>query len=332
MAILDIEAAFSELDRIGLSAWRQKLVDRVRARLDPSAHGDLPRWQAAIDALPRPTVGAWRLDEAAIATGELGWSADERETARAALLALKPWRKGPFEIDRITVDSEWRSDLKWSRVATAVSPLDGRSILDVGCGNGYYALRMHGAGAARVIGVDPTLVHLAQFAAVSRFLPALPVHLLPLRLEELPPGARSFDTTFSMGVLYHSRSPIGQLRRLRDTLRPGGELVLETLVLPGEDAYSKTPRQRYARMRNVWHLPSVPELKVWLARVGFEDARLAGVTTTTGEEQRSTEWMPFESLAEALDPGDPASTVEGWPAPRRAVLVASAPGRQRTHT
>ena len=238
------------------------------------------------------------------------------------MLALNPWRKGPFQLGSIHIDSEWRSDLKWARVAPAISSLAGRRVLDVGCGNGYYALRMRGAGAAAVFGIDPTLLYIAQFAAVSRYFVPEPVHLLPLRLEELPAGSHRFDTVFSMGVLYHSRSPIEHLRQLRDTLRPGGELVLETLILPGDTAFSRTPTSRYARMRNVWHLPSEAELLTWLGRTGFRDAHVADVTATTIEEQRSTAWMTFDSLAAALDPDDPSRTVEGWPAPLRAVVIA----------
>ncbi|MEW8068099.1 MAG: DUF1698 domain-containing protein, partial [Candidatus Thiodiazotropha endolucinida] len=43
---------------------------------------------------------------------------------------------------------------------------------------------------------------------------------------------------------------------------------------------------------------------------------------TTIEEQRATEWMRFESLADYLDPADRSLTIEGYPAPRRAVFVA----------
>jgi tRNA (mo5U34)-methyltransferase len=149
--------------------------------------------------------------------------------------------------------------------------------------------------------------------------------VLPLRLGELPGARNVFDTTFSMGVLYHQRSPIDHLRKLRTTLRAGGQLVLETIYVPGEESCACTPRDRYARMRNVWLLPTIAELTTWLARSGYKDIVVADRSITTTEEQRTTEWMPFESLAEALDPNDPAKTVEGWPAPHRVVVTASSP-------
>jgi tRNA (mo5U34)-methyltransferase len=78
-------------------------------------------------------------------------------------------------------------------------------------------------------------------------------------------------------------------------------------------------------MRNVWFLPSVPALELWLRRAGFVDVRCVDVSTTTVEEQRGTEWMRFQSLSDFLDPADHSKTVEGLPAPRRAVIVGRKP-------
>lgn len=293
------------LAALGLEDWRATLESLLAGRLADSAHGDMPRWRRAVERLPEVATDA--------------------EALRATLLELAPWRKGPFEVGGIRIDSEWRSDLKWARVEPVLEPLEGRAVLDVGCGNGFYALRLQAAGARLVVGIDPTLNYVMQFAALRHFLPAERIHVLPLRLQELPSGSRAFDTTLSMGVLYHQRSPIEHLRRLRQTLRPGGQLVLETLYLPGDDAFARTPPRRYARMRNVWLLPSVPELETWLARTGFRDIRVADRSVTTVDEQRTTEWMPFESLADALDPADASRSIEGWPAPRRVVVVAKSP-------
>ena len=260
-----------------------------------------------------------------VSVGAPQLSLDEEQSAavRNGLLALSPWRKGPFAIGDVLIDAEWRSNLKWDRAAAVMSPLTDRFVLDVGCGNGYYALRMLGAGARAVIGTDPTLIYVLQFEAIRRFLKPLPAHVLPLRLEGLAPLPACFDTVFSMGVLYHQRAPIDHLRALRSALRQGGELILETLILPGDTPLSRTPQQRYARMRNVWHLPTLSELSVWLARAGFSDVEPGAAALTSTDEQRSTEWMPFDSLSEALDPADPTLTIEGWPAPLRVVVRAA---------
>ncbi len=321
--MLNYEVLFDDLASIGLATWRDELLELLNRRFSESAHGDLADWQAVLSGLPEIEPGHADLNAKAVTIS--GVEDASPSGLRESLLRLKPWRKGPFDVCGVTIDSEWRSNLKWDRIKDSIAPLECRTVLDVGCGNGYYALRMRGMGARLVIGIDPTLLYVIQFLAVSHFMRSEPVHILPLRLHELPGSSAAFDTAFSMGVLYHQRSPDEHLAQLKSALRPGGELVLETLILPGTEAIAQTPENRYARMHNVWFLPTLPMLESWLAAAGFENIRLIDVTATTVEEQRTTEWMPFESLAEALNPSDSTRTIEGWPAPRRAALTCNRP-------
>jgi tRNA (mo5U34)-methyltransferase len=225
----------------------------------------------------------------------------------------------------IHVDAEWRSDMKWQRVAPHLRPLGGRTVLDVGCGNGYYCLRALGAGAKHVVGLEPSPLFVVQFEALRRLLPPLPAYVLPLTFEELPDGVDRFDTVFSMGVLYHRRSALGHLKQLSTRLVSGGQLVLESLTLPGETVDVLEPDGRYANLRNVWVIPSRATLLTWLTEAGFSEPRVVDTTKTTREEQRSTSWMPHYSLADALAPDDETRTVEGYPAPLRSILVAEKP-------
>ncbi|MGH8224102.1 MAG: tRNA 5-methoxyuridine(34)/uridine 5-oxyacetic acid(34) synthase CmoB [Woeseiaceae bacterium] len=321
--MLDLGDFETALERLGLRAWQAPIRRLIGQRLQPGAHARLSQWRSLLEALPEIATGLPVLDAPAVRVAAAGACRSE-SALRACLLALAPWRKGPFDICGVAIDSEWRSDLKWERVRRGIAPLAGRNVLDVGCGNGYYALRMLGDGARRVLGIEPTLSHVVQFLAVQKYLRRASVHVLPLRLEELPAGGAAFDTVFSMGVLYHQRAPLEHLRQLRSVLNPTGELVLETLILPGAAPESRSPPGRYARMRNVWQLPTLPMLEAWLEQSGLADHRLVDVSLTETAEQRRTEWMPFDSLAEALDPADPALTVEGWPRPQRALLVCRA--------
>ena len=184
---------------------------------------------------------------------------------------------------------------------------------------------MLGAGASSAVGIDPNWLFFCQFLAAKTYLPDQSAWHLPLALEELPGKLEGFDTVFSMGVLYHRRSPIDHLLELKDCLLNGGELVLETLVVEGDAQQALMPEDRYAMMRNVWFLPSVPALELWLRRAGFVDVRCVDVSRTSVEEQRSTEWMKFQSLPDFLDPADHNRTIEGLPAPTRAVLIARKP-------
>ncbi|MEM9302342.1 MAG: tRNA 5-methoxyuridine(34)/uridine 5-oxyacetic acid(34) synthase CmoB [Pseudomonadota bacterium] len=297
-------------------------ADELPAALDAgfknARHGDLPRWLAAIERLP----------ELPGRTAELGVRA---VTARAsscpavlgeALRVLVPWRKGPFDLHGVAIDSEWQSWMKWDRLARAVD-FNGATVLDIGSGNGYYGWRMLGAGAKAVVGVDPTPLYVAQFHAVARLLPPLPNWVLPLRAEQLV-GDADFDIVLSMGVLYHQRGPLGHLADLRRWARRGGQVVIETIVVPGDDTTVLTPRDRYAQMRNVWFIPSTAALVRWFERVGFVEIEVIDESITDLDEQRATDWMPFHSLADFLAPGDAARTVEGYPRPRRAIVSGHA--------
>ncbi|MDB5983103.1 MAG: tRNA mo(5)U34 methyltransferase [Pseudomonas sp.] len=319
--MIDLAPLARRLAGTPLAEWANGLQAQLDAKME-KGHGDLERWQGALDALPQmlPT----RVDLTESFTLDNDCDAETRAQMHKALMGLSPWRKGPFDLFGVHVDTEWRSDWKWSRVSPHLD-LKGKRVLDVGCGNGYYQWRMLGAGAESVIGVDPNWLFFCQFQAVQRYLPDLPAWHLPFALEDLPANLEGFDTVFSMGILYHRRSPIDHLLALKDCLVKGGELVLETLVVEGDMQQVLVPEDRYAQMRNVWFLPSVPALELWLRRAGFVDVRCVDVSTTTVEEQRSTEWMRFQSLSDYLDPADHSRTVEGLPAPMRAVIVGRKP-------
>ena len=322
--IADLETFAARWEEPTLCQWLEILPQQLAQSMSEKRYGDLKRWRESMRALPELSASAINLDSAYVGAG--GNITDTTSAdLEQALRGLHPWRKGPFSLFGVDIDTEWRSDFKWERLADAISPLQGRRVLDVGCGSGYHCWRMRGAGASEVIGIDPTPLFVLQFKAIQKYLGDSTVHVLPLTLEQLPTKLQVFDTVFSMGVLYHRRSPIDHLTDLRDTLVPGGELVLETLVVEGDEQTVFVPPGRYARMGNVWFLPSPEALKLWLSKVGFRDIKLVDVSQTSIEEQRSTDWMSFHSLENFLDPEDPNKTIEGHPAPRRAILTAQLP-------
>ncbi|MBT8040625.1 MAG: tRNA 5-methoxyuridine(34)/uridine 5-oxyacetic acid(34) synthase CmoB [Xanthomonadales bacterium] len=303
-------------DQAGLA----RLAERAERRLREHPHGDLTRWRDALSRLPpvEPSADLDRPDP------RLGATAPDLQGLGETLMDLHPWRKGPLVLGGIRIDTEWRSDWKWERVTPYID-LGGARVLDIGCGNGYFGLRMLGAGAELVVGVDPTLLFVMQYLVCRHFGGDLPNYVLPLGIEDLPEGLGGWDAVFSMGVLYHRRNPMRHLRRLRRLLKTGGTLVLETLVLPiSRPGDLLVPDGRYARMRNVWAIPGTDRLLGWVNEAGFENARLVDMRPTTTSEQRSTPWMTFESLEQALEPGDGSRTIEGLPAPVRAVIVATA--------
>jgi len=312
----------SELDR-----WAQVLATQIEQGLSQERYGDLASWLKALEDLPAITADRVQLNSSRVGAGcTTPLDAQTASLLRRALQRLHPWRKGPFELFGARIDTEWRSDWKWDRLLPGIDTLAGRRVLDVGCGSGYHCWRMLGEGAAEVIGIDPSPLFVVQFWALQKYLRQNNVWVLPLAMEQVPAKLQAFDTVFSMGVLYHRRSPFDHLQELRDCLRPGGQLVLETLVIEGGPGEILVPEDRYARMGNVWFLPSCDTLLGWLAKLGLAEPTLIDVTVTTTQEQRSTEWMTFHSLADFLDPQDASQTIEGYPAPRRAIVTARAPG------
>lgn len=307
-----------------LKAWLEILPDQVAQGMSEKRYGDLPRWRDSIAALPTLSAESIQLNTAGVGcTGSI--TQGQFEELESALRGLHPWRKGPYSLFDLTIDTEWRSDFKWDRLLPKLKPIAGKRVLDVGCGNGYHCWRILGQGASEVVGIDPTPLFVLQFKAIQHFLQQPSIHVLPLALEQLPENLAAFDTVFSMGVLYHRRSPMDHLLRLRNCLSPGGQLMLETLVVEGDDTTVFIPPGRYARMGNVWFLPSASALERWLEKLGFHDIELIDVSTTSSDEQRSTSWMTFHSLANFLDPENPQRTVEGHDAPKRAILSAIKP-------
>ena len=280
-------------------------------------HGRAEEWDAALATI-KSTTRTSQFDADTLSFGNP--NADFEEV----LSMFLPWRKGPLQIGKTLVDTEWRSDWKWQRIIKHIEPLEGKQVLDIGCGNGYHLFRMLGAGADLALGIDPTILFNYQFRLLQRLSKPNRAYLLPLRSEHLPQFG-GFDTVFSLGVLYHRRSPIDHLRELLSFAKPGGELVLETLIIEGDQNTLLIPQDRYAKMANVWFIPSTSMLELMLRRAGFLDVKTVDVNTTSLNEQRATKWMQFQSLKDYLDPADKTKTVEGYPAPTRAILVARKP-------
>jgi tRNA (mo5U34)-methyltransferase len=320
---LDYSQLVDQLQHSPLQPLADAMPALLKNNFNAERWGDIPRWLDALHKLPLLTPDQIVLDGDVVrasSTSQLDGAT--RLQLETALRGLHPWRKGPFDLFGIHINTEWRSDWKWQRIAPHIGSLTGQRVLDVGCGSGYHCWRMRGAGADLVIGIDPSPLFIVQYWALQHFLQDKNVFVVPAACEDLPADMQAFDTVFSMGVLYHRRAPLDHLLELRQLLKPGGQLVLETLVVEGDENTVLVPVNRYARMGNVWFIPSVAAVIRWLEKMRFRDVQVIDVCRTSSEEQRSTDWMTFQSLADFLDPQDNSKTVEGYPAPLRAVITA----------
>lgn len=314
--------------------WLKKLPDWLSAIKNKERYAHAPYYESVVNKLPQVKNLGMDLNASNV-TAHVELDHQDYRKSQALLKNLKPWRKGGFFIGDKThgihIDTEWRSDLKWDRIVPHISDLTNKRVLDVGGGSGYHGFRMVGAGASTVIVIDPSCLFYHQFMAIRHFLGQMPndfgqpaIHFIPVGLEELPQGGL-FHTVFCMGVLYHRASAFDCLFQLKNQLLSGGELILETLVVDGDENTVLVPKERYAMMNNVYFLPSVAALSLWLQKAGFINVRCVDVSVTDTQEQRATEWMDYHSLVDFLDPDNPSKTKEGYPRPKRAVMIANKP-------
>lgn len=307
-----------------LKYYKKEIFQKLQQKYTNSKHGNFNDWRSKVESLPIINPSYFNLSTDVPVIGhQADCNTEQINQIRLTLMALSPWRKGPFELFGIYIDSEWKSNWKWARIAPYIKDLKHKVVLDIGCGNGYYALRMQSMGAELVIGIDPTWLFVFQFLSIQKYIENIQrTFVLPFSLEEFPEGLAGFDTIFSMGVLYHRKEPMKHLQKVYDMLVQKGQFILETLVITDDSDKELAPTDRYANMRNVWKIPSCIQLKCWLNEVGFSGIEIIDITKTTIDEQRKTEWMKGYSLQEALDPCNFDLTIEGYPAPTRACVIA----------
>lgn len=240
------------------------------------------------------------------------------------LQLLSPWRKGPFMIGQQRIDSEWNSHLKWQRFEPYFNQLKTARIVDIGCGNGYYMCRALDHAPKHVLGMDPSDLGMMQFYMIQTLIQHPTLHYLPLGWQDASSLINWADVVFLMGVMAHQRSPLDLLNRAKMVGHRGMSLWFDTLIIDDPSDMILFPKDRYAKMRNVYFIPSIPALKSLLKKSGFHRVDILSVDTTSPNEQRATPWASNQSLSDFLDPSDPSKTVEGYPAPKRVALVASA--------
>lgn len=303
-------------------------VDRLRAEADLKL--DLEKFKAmarAVASLPdAEDLKTAPISDFAGPHVSIGEHSDLTDTQtkrlEQAIEALAPWRKGPFKLFGREIDAEWKSNLKWDRVAPALGELRGRKILDVGCGNGYYMFRAANGQPKCVLGLDPSIQFYYSFEMMQRFLRLEHLQYDRLGVEHLHVFDQTFDIALCMGILYHHRSPIEILRDLKKTLRVGGFAIIESQTIPGNGTMALFPEDRYAKARNVFFVPTKDCMVNWIKRSGFKNVEVISHTKVTPEEQRATKDMTWESLPDFLDPSDSDLTIEGYPAPYRTAIRA----------
>jgi len=247
-------------------------------------------------------------------------SKEDAEQIKQTALLLKPWRKGPFAFNELFIDSEWQSQIKYNLLEPYFD-LKDKIVGDIGCNNGYYLFRMLTQKPKKLIGFDPSAIYYSQFQFMNHFIKSDIVYEL-LGVEHVEFYEHKFDTLFCLGVLYHRSDPVAMLKSLFKGLNDGGELILDTFMIEGEDEICLTPKDRYSKIPNIYFVPTVNALINWCHRAGFKTVEVLETMKTKLHEQRKTEWIDTQSLEDFLDPNDDTKTVEGYPAPKRVYIKA----------
>ena len=299
-----------------LKYWLSDIEQIINWNLRKERYPQVDEWGKALSQIPNISPNFFDFKNSVRMNGFVEADLEEK------LMKFHPWRKGPYFINSIHIDTEWRSDLKWERLAPHIKSLKNKTVLDIGCGNGYHMWRMLGEKAKLAVGIDPQPLFIFQFFAIKKIFGNINnIWVLPMRLEELPNSKNTFDTCFSMGVIYHRKNPSQHIKHIYEILKPGGEVILESLISVNPNNEDIIPIDRYAKMRNVWRIPSLKSLQNELLNAGFKNIRVIDKTKTKYSEQRKTNWMKFESLEDFLDPNDPNKTIEGYQSPIRAILI-----------
>lgn len=312
---------FEKLIRGEFKSQIKSLLVQREAELDGNF------WQGALDKLSvigsQAGTGYEIVDGAISVIQNDPLQPDASEALGELVAELIPWRKGPFKLGDLFIDAEWQSFMKWERLCPFLGDLRGKTILDIGCNNGYYSFRMGSHEPAYVLGIDPSTRFWLQFELIQRFAHARKVEFSLMGIEHLPAFLPSFDLVLCMGVLYHQKSPLEHLQRIREVLVPGGKVIVESQSYPGEGSFAFCPPGRYCKARNVYFVPTAQCIADWLEKTGFVDIEICNTVDMTLEEQRRTLFAPFESLEDFLDRTDLRYTVEGHLAPRRTIVRAS---------
>lgn len=242
----------------------------------------------------------------------------ESEIIDIAML-LKPWRKGPFKINEILIDSEWQSFMKFNLLKPHLSDICGGVIADVGCNNGYYMFKMLEFAPKFIVGFDPSVRCFLQFRLINA-LAKTPLKYELLGVSDLPNYELKFDAIFCLGVIYHRSDPVAMLRQLKASLNVGGVVFLDSLYIDSPQDIALVPRRTYSKISNIHFVPSISALRNWCERAGFGDFTLIATQQTTPQEQRRTAWSEGFSLGDFLDPNDTNLTCEGYEAPKRVYV------------
>ncbi|MCR2063871.1 tRNA 5-methoxyuridine(34)/uridine 5-oxyacetic acid(34) synthase CmoB [Campylobacter helveticus] len=275
---------------------------------------DIKTLEAKISSLEKLTSNFKLTQNVEIATDK-----SQNALIKEIALNLKPWRKGPFKIDELFIDTEWQSFIKFDILKPFMSEIKDKIVADVGCNNGYYMFKMLEFSPKQIVGFDPSVKYHLQFKLINTLIKTNIKYEL-LGVEDLPNYALKFDVIFCLGVIYHRSDPVKMLKDLKKSLNPNGIVFLDTMYIESEEEIALVPQNTYSKIPNIYFVPSIKALRNWCLRAGFKEFEVLATKKTDKKEQRKTVWIDSYSLENFLDPKDENLTCEGYEAPKRVYV------------
>ena len=204
-------------------------------------------------------------------------SSSQRDSLIAAVSQLDWVHKIDLGHGVFTRDSDLHPNIKIVR--ELLSPIDfrGRACIDIGTRDGGIAFEMEKAGAAPVVATD--IEDRPQFRLAHKllnsnvqYLTDCHVYDLQARLGHIPP--EQWDVIVFSGVLYHIVDPLGTLAQIRNLLKPGGLLIVESACIEHEEIsmYFNAAGCFYNEPYTFW-LPTASCLRYLLRLCSFEPLR-----------------------------------------------------------
>lgn len=215
------------------------------------------------------------------------------QSVREQIEALGPWFQN-MVIDGIaTAPDHFLGDypaFKFRRFADVLpADLSGKSVLDIGCNAGFYAIEMKRRGAEEVIGIDSDEHYLAQARFASEALGCGDIEYRKLSVYDIAQLGRRFDLVIFMGVLYHLRHPLLALDLIREHV--AGDMMLFQTMQQGSNDVLQVPEDHPFHQPGTHLSPTCFDNPAY-PRMHFIERQFAGDWTNW--------WAPNKAASQAM--------------------------------